>query len=51
MGTGLSRCVDGEKRESPRASSGQLEDGRSGEVASCGDRDRGPYFNDLWRMG
>ena len=31
MGTGLSRCVDGEKRESPRASSGQLEDNSSEE--------------------
>ena len=26
------RCVDGERRESPRASGGQLEDGRSGEL-------------------
>ena len=26
------RRVDGEKRESPRASGGQLEDGRSGEL-------------------
>lgn len=28
------RCVDRERRKSPRASGGQLEDGRSGELGA-----------------